>query len=601
MKKHSVRSLLIKLLLGIAFAAVAFWDLQGLIDYMGFGNHVVIVLCILAFVGGFCLNSSFKWLRSIRVTPFKAIAILLLCCYLSFSATGVESLRKDALYNVFTIKTALNILTTLIWVFPTTTCFLHLYSGFRMERSGGRSYSPKIVLALVFVAMCIEFVLLITALNPAITVRMSYNSLYYARMLGRVAIKEWISPFYYVVLRFLLSICGSVTFIAAVQYFLFIAGVLFVVRFLLLKEVKLRWIILMLAYLMTNISLQIYLVSLFPDSMHYIAILWLTYLLMRMIDEKQKPLKTRYLVCMTLLLVFIGLIRQNGIVISIVCSIIIFCVCFCRKKSVVLMPLITILVIGIFKGPVYDAMRIERTPHEKYLAMTNDILNSYYSGADLSREVEELVYEVTSGDPEAYKYTPFRASYNLDGYNMEALRKYTVGKFLRLYLSNFFSNPRNALSAVLCRTEQIWSLSNAKGSFTVVQYPLNERGDTEKVQEVAQIPERKRNLLTEMFERVFAFVRVTDSILYKIYWRGNFVYNVLLFCVFALLFVRQKGNWDVLILVMPIILSIVSLLVGGGWPDYRYHAPAITVVPIVFIYCGYRMHENNAEKGSDTY
>lgn len=341
-------------------------------------------------------------------------------------------------------------------------------------------------------------------------------------------------------------------------------------------------------FFVTNLSFQTYLVTIMPDAMYIVCMMWLFYLILRIVHFKE--IDIRLIIELIVSIVLIGLLRQNGIVISVGIAIVLAVLFAKQNKTILLVPMISMAVILLVKGPVYDRMGVERTPHMKYLALMNDIFNSYYAGQDLDDDVEKLVLDVTMGNPDGYKYTQFKAAYNADGYDIDALRKYSLSDFLSLYIRNFFQNPKSVITAILCRTEQIWSVTNAKGSFTVRQQPLNERGDTEEKIEVVGIPERKSNVLTEIYEAWYELLNDTNYISYKFYWRGNFIYNIIICCVITLMIFGINKNGDVFILCLPAALSVFSLMVGGGWPDYRYHVPFLTNAIIMLIYNGYRMN-----------
>lgn len=586
------RLVLVDAAIALGIVAYCYWDLKGLVDFLGFGKGFVGFLCVLSFAGGFFVRKAVKWFIALGCTTVKAIILVFVSLYFSFSLTATENLRGNARYNLFTHDLAINILTTMIWVMPTLLSFLYLYSLINVVEDNNKPKNRKKVLTIIGIAMLLEMILLLIALNPAITAKMSYNSVYYAKKLGEIGILDWISPFYYILLHCLISIIDSVTFVVSLQYSAYILAMLFLTDFFIKKKIKLKWIVLLHLYCVTNLSFQIYMVTVMPDSIYIVCFIWLFYLLLRIVDEK--AINIKQITAFTILLILIGLLRQNGIVIAACMSVVLMTMFLRKSKFIVLLPAVVIGVIFLVKGPVYDFINVERAPHQKFLAMTNDILNSYYAGQELSDDVSDLVNKVTYDNPDAYEYTQFKADYNSEGfYNMDGLKDYSIPKFMGLYLNNIFENPRSVLTALLCRTEQIWSVSNPRGSFTVIQYPYNERGDTEEKTTVAGIPERKQNILTDAFNWVFDQLKSTSGILYKFYWRGNFLYNILLCCVLTLFLTRVRGNWDVLILCLPIVFNIISLMAGGGWPDYRYHAPAIGLVPIIFIYCNYRL---NAQK-----
>lgn len=143
------------------------------------------------------------------------------------------------------------------------------------------------------------------------------------------------------------------------------------------------------------------------------------------------------------------------------------------------------------------------------------------------------------------------------------------------------------MTAVLCRTQQIWSVAHPRGAFTIIIQPFNYRGDTEEEILLSGIPERKNNIGTRIVERVFDWTTNVESVTYKVLWRGNFLYNVLLFAfsVFILNFDGAKKRKMVLFAMLA-ANYIKRLYVARGWgrPDYRYHVPAIVIMPFLSLY-----------------
>ena len=551
------------------------------------GNNVVVVSGVIAFCGGYNFSNSFQWLVNEKRIKFNLIVLVTLSLYYSVSIIAVKELQKS-LYNIFTLSLVKNVVLTCIWVFPAVLVLFKIFACRSLGLTRWTDKSKKKTLVCIGILLSLEFILLIVALNPTITVMMSYSSLFNARHLGEEVIYDWVSPFYFILLRLIINIVDSVTFIALIQYLLFILVYLKGIAYLIEKGIGAKWIAAITAYIMLNISLQMMLLTVMPDSLYLSFMLWLTILMAKIVDTKGEILnKYIFLLEVVFVATFVALLRQNGMLIAVACTIAITLLHFKRNKKCVIVPLLLLLIIACVKGPIYKSIRVEEQPQFKFLALTNDILNSYYSGQELDKDTLRLVNNVTCYKPEDYSYTQFKALYNTDGYNMEALKDYSTGEFLKIYIVNFIRNPKSVMTAVLCRTQQIWSVAHPRGAFTVIIQPFNYRGDTEEEILLSGIPERKNNIGTRIVERVFDWTTNVESVTYKVFWRGNFLYNVLLFAfgVFILNFNgEKKEKWYCLLCLLPIILSVFTLLVGGGWPDYRYHVPAIVIVPFLSLY-----------------
>lgn len=576
---------LINCLVGFGTASLCVYMLYPIRNILG--NNVVVVSGVIAFCGGYNFRNSFQWLVKEKRIKFKLIGLVTLSLYYSFSIIAVKELQKT-LYNIFTLSLMKNVVLTCIWVFPAILVFFKIFACRSLGLKKWTEKSKKRTLICIGVLLSVEFILLIVSLNPTITVMMSYSSLLNARHLGEAVVYDWVSPFYYLLLRLIISIVDSVTFIALIQYLLFILVYLKGIAFLIEKEIEVKWIELITVYIMLNISLQMMLITVMPDALYLSFMLWLTILMAEIVDTKGAILsKNNFLLEVVFVAAFVALLRQNGILIAVGCTIVTSLLHFKRNKKCVVVPLLLILIIACVKGPIYKSIQVEEQPQFKFLALTNDILNSYYSGQSLDEGTLRLVSNVTYDKPEDYSYTQFKALYNTDGYNMDALKDYSTGEFLKTYIVNFIRNPKSVMTAVLCRTQQIWSVAHPRGAFTVIIQPLNYRGDTEEEIFLSGIPERKNNIGTKIVERVFDWTTNVDSVTYKILWRGNFLYNTLLFAlgVYILNYSgEKKEKLHCLLCLLPIILSVFTLLVGGGWPDYRYHVPAIVIMPFLSLY-----------------
>ena len=111
-----------------------------------------------------------------------------------------------------------------------------------------------------------------------------------------------------------------------------------------------------------------------------------------------------------------------------------------------------IITLIIIDGPVYSFYKVQSVPGLKYIAMSNDIIGTYYDECDSSDDVMKMLNAITNNDPDHWEFN----SYYISTYNSEALKDYSVPEFLSVYIRTFFEHPSEMANEFAKRNSEIW-------------------------------------------------------------------------------------------------------------------------------------------------
>lgn len=429
-----------------------------------------------------------------------------------------------------------------------------------------------------FVAVIVIGIVFLIAYNPAITTRDTLDQFIQAKT-GNIS--NWHTPFHTLIIKLLISIYDSPSFVAIVQIIFYAFVISSGITFIYELGLGIKWVILTLFIITLSPSISIHLVAIWKDIPYSASLLWVTIIIARIsiIPEKYVNLKSIN-VQLIIGLTFICLLRQNGIIPYILCSLGIFIV-FRKNKRLILSVIISLMAIMIILGPIYSFIDVKPGPiGGKYIGLGQDILGVYYSDGKLSNEAISIV-EILS-NVEGYNYSPYRAntSYNLD---------VPVGKFIKIYIETFINNPIIMTRAFLCRMDLAWNIFPAKnfgdwlgGTSDIVasvhlahpNYTMDGYGLWDNL----NYPKRKNNILTNIIEGItlITYKQPLFSILYR---PGIYTLSTII-CIIMNFLKSKKSR---IVIFLPFIGQILSLALSTGWNDFRYFAPLISMSIFLFM------------------
>jgi hypothetical protein len=312
-------------------------------------------------------------------------------------------------------------------------------------------------------------------------------------------------------------------------------------------------------------------ITLWKDIPFMISILWLTFLLVKLVIDNKK-ISAAYCIELLLALVCTAFFRQNGILPAIV-TIIFLIIYAVKKRSRALFAPVLLFMIAflLINGPVYDYYKVIDRPGLKYFALANDIVGIYYDSIEPSDEVVDLVNEITNNNPDSYDYNPYYTAYN-----ETALGDYSVGRFLSVYIKAFIDHPKTVMIEFLRRNSVLWSI--VRPSREVAGCVNYLRDYHPKTLSEYSYGYRNANRFTEWLSS-YSTSLTEDQVIFLFAWRTG-IYTLILFVLLVLLIIKKKIVY--LLPFAPILANLFALCISCGWTDYRYFWPTAVLTLLLF-------------------
>ncbi len=384
---------------------------------------------------------------------------------------------------------------------------------------------------------------------------------------------NWHPPFHTLLIRALIAIIPSPSFVALAQVFYFALVISAALIIFYQRGVRLKTLAVLLFLFVIIPTNGIHLVTLWKDVPYAITLLWLTLILIRVIlfdYAKSKPLALAAELAVSL--TFIYFFRQNGIIVYLVyIGAITYLLMRRRSLKPLAGVLISIALVILIRYPLYSSLQVEPAPPgNKYIALVNDLAGVYFAGGNLSLEAEQYLDQVVDLEKLEEVYSPYKA--NFDHYRPE-LDQTRMPQLVRIYSQTLAANPLLMINNILCRLDLYWNVTTGKGSYIGV---LNFREITYWEQFTVHFY-RNENILTAFFDLASkGTVYLSPTLI--LFWRFG-IWLHLLFTGF--LFCIRHNRKILIILAVPILANLLSLVLSSGWLDYRYGWSILLTVPLI--------------------
>ena len=418
------------------------------------GMGVCLLLCLLTYISAVKLDRNFEFIKSILTGCLSTVAFIILYFYFCFSIYGTVFLEENGL-DGFSYGKPIYIIMSFIWTWPLfLQSMVWLYDFVFSAKREEFNMPIKMQMAAICLMMLYNG-LWLYAFNPCIGSIDSYMTYYWAHKIGKEVYFNWHPAFYVLVLSMLLKICDSAVFLILIQCVAYSVLVVRIITYLMKKGISKS--IALVIYLILGFSFNnsIQLISLFKDTPYTISILWLTYLLIRYVDEVNGVPWLWYFE-IGIAMIFTALFRQNGIMPVGIAVLALIIIAFTRKNlRLALTMIITIVCIGLIIGPVFSHYKVKNIPGMKYFALTNDLIGSYYACEHPTDEVVVMMNEITGNNPKDLYHTSYYTWY----YDANTpLNDYSVSKFMHMYIKTFIEHPKAMILEVLRRNTVVWSI-----------------------------------------------------------------------------------------------------------------------------------------------
>ena len=480
-----------------------------------------------------------------------------------------------------------------IWVSYVLQSALHLFKflgktgQFNLLKNtgntGGRDYWLKWLL--LFSVMFALFMIWQRAFNPAATIMPDsfehLNGWRFDRYFSHRA------PLYSFFLTLILNFAPTmpeVQWIVFAKISAFSALLAAILMYFHNKGIRFKYIILFSVILPLLPSFGLHPLAILPDLANGLSILWLTYVLVRILDEviinstagKNQRISFYIQLCISMVLVFF--MRQNSFPVFLVMSPALALLFITKKQWKFLASVaISVLLVIMIRFPGYSALNvrfIEPTflqavnPH--FFAGIHDIQAAYYAGGNLSgRTLSLLRQHVENLDDPEIVFVPDYVQFGTYGFD---LRELTTGSFILMYLDTFVRNPGKMAASMMYRNRAYWVI-DPKGHINSVNFTaISSMGAWGEFNAASIGIVRQRNFLTVFMNEYMQFMN--KSIPATFIWRFGFWSALMVISVMTLL-LQKKYFW--LLAYLPVFVYFITLLLTAVATDFRYGLPVLFV------------------------
>lgn len=541
-----------------------------------FGWSVCVMMYIVTYIAAERIKTNFEHFKMTVDHIWKRVLAVVLFAYFGLSICGIAFLEKNGM-DGFAFDRKWYIPITLVWLIP---LFLEVFRLSKHIMTIPLKKPPKVpswlIKILGVVLLMLNYGLWIYAFNPCIScydTAFLYDQSHQMRIVPMV---DWHPPFYAILQSWLIKIYDSVTFLVLLQCLLFSVAIVWIIDYLLKKGISITFAAFIYLFWGFSFNNVIQVVTLWKDVPYIVAILWLTFLLVRFVLDGD-DLSVVWYIEFTFALIFTALIRQNGIVPSIVTSIVMMIYFIRKKKYQILIPVAVFLgAVVLVKGPIYTRYNIWSAPGLKYYALANDLVGTYYEISDPSEELTRVATQMAKNDLDGYseQYN----SYYLWVVEPEALGDYSIIDFLSIYAKTWFRHPDILTMNFMRRTSVLWSVVRPLEEMRCCVNNLDDYhlDPSPKYDYPHRIDNYFTNKLTYMSKGL-----TKNPLVYIFAWRTGIYALLLLFILFHL---ACDQNILALIPFVPIVFNVLSLYVGSGWTDYRYSWPTAVISVFLLAY-----------------
>jgi len=353
------------------------------------------------------------------------------------------------------------------------------------------------------------------------------------------------------------------------------------------------------------------------------AILWFSYVLVRIIDEvilqkttsKKQLLSFCIQLCISMVLTYF--FRVNAFLVFIVMTPVLV-ILFSLKKQIGLLVsvVISVFIVLLILFPGYDALGAKdvggRNQQHKYWAAMHDIQATYYGGGRLSDKTITALRKYIHGLDDPEMKSQFQPDFILlDGLAFD-FRDLTVREFIPMYVDSFVRNPFKMGTSMLYRVRQYWVI-DSKGQMGDINQieifdpstffnltgsggfdwswsdPAISAGLDWSWSDLTESPElgvyRQPNILTNIMDLYILGMGLPVPSIFV--WRFG-IWTALMIISIMTLLLQKRHIW--LITYMPVFVYLATLILSNGVTIYRYGLPVFYIG--LFLPLTLFMHQN---------
>ena len=488
--------------------------------------------------------------------------------YASFALVG-NTTWVYPLNQAITVRGIFLFIVVFIWLIPIEMNLFYYIGKLKQHEKTQLSLRRKIYVSLITIVIAsIPFFIFLYAFNPGFSSEDTTECLaLYAHSIQNMP--DWHPPFYCMLLRVLIKINDSTYMVIMAQYIMWLYVLLEIIYLLLNMGISRKVLYIFTGLVSISASYLALVCTIWKDIPYAISLLWITVIIAKLILMNKSYEKKKYIYAeLVVALVFICLLRQNGIVpfIVILLSLIIH---FRHNYRIWLSSVVAILCVCLIKGPVYSNIGVVEAQQKggMYIGLSQDIMAAYYENGTVSEETIGMINTLTKQNNSEFSFNPYWGN---QSYDLDVSPVY----FVQCYLDTFVKNAPVMIKEILCRQDTMWNVFAGKDA---INNCVNYLGTQSGIEAWDQYyPSHKDNFLSDIIKDYTEWV-AAEQLTNVLAWRTG-IYVLGLIFILSISKYKKKGKY--IIICMPVIGQAISLLLSTGWADYRYYWP-------ITITCGF--------------
>jgi len=528
-------------------------------------------ICISVLLNGWNTKSK---LNKTEKTLFGIVALYLTIAFFGFDLILSKDLQMGRIHKLFIMFLcfiwSLYVLSSIMsfLLLNTKRLTIPIVKGKEHAESGVLFWRKWIVL---FFVMFLGFFVWQIAYNPVIMSPDSWGYIAGWRS-GSYGVNR--SPLYAFLINIVCSLAPSkpeVLWIAIIQIIASSALFATVLMYFHVRFVKFMYTLIVAVCLPLIPSLGLHIIVIWCDLTCGLSILWLTYVVVRIIDEvinnslsSRQSLSLCIQLCISLVIVCFS--RPNSFPVYVMTAPILIIFLINRKLwKLLFSTLLSLVIVLLIQFPGYKVLNVQSGSSKmKYLALMHDIHAVYYDGGKFSEkdlsEIKTCIPDID--DPK------IRESFQADFVSKRhySLDEVSITRFIRIYGSCFVKNPFKSIKAMLYRVRAYWVIDPKEELNTINYTSIYDRSSGFSYNIAPEIGVyRKENVFTRFLN---SYIEIMNfSLPATFFWRYG-VWTAFMVLGILTIIIQKQRIW--LLSYAPVFCYIGSLLISNSWTDYRY-------------------------------
>ncbi|MCF7859850.1 MAG: hypothetical protein K9N07_11100, partial [Candidatus Cloacimonetes bacterium] len=319
-------------------------------------------------------------------------------------------------------------------------------------------------------------------------------------------------------------------------------------------------------------------VTLWKDYPFTTALLWLTYVFIRYLDN---PKQFNHSISLNIQLFVASLctafFRHNGILVFFTVSLF-FLLSSLRNKRywLLLNAILMTFTVVFFQGPLLNHLDVIKTSKPaRYIAPLHDIYGVYEAGYEITDDAENALFSEVPKQYWVDNYNPYTAATIMFGNDyryIDSLSSFSSLDIIKIYLKNFLRHPIPVIYNRLRSSSLLWYIIQPSDGYSF-------RYSTSIDKNIDIGVNKAANTITRILNNYLLFSH-SNILLDVLFWRPAILLFILLFLAvsFADAFSKQ-----VFIILIPLLSNLITLLFSMSFQDFRYGYFITLLTPFVIV------------------